>query len=313
VSNKEVGILALKIIALTLVLMIVNGLGSQLLPAIEEAHPGAPTGEGGRPASQPSGSFLALVVSVLFLQTVALAYPVVRSRWHGWRLIVTVFVVYFGTVTFMSQIESVVYLSNRMSSGMLAGLFAMGLFNAAVFAPILVAVLGKWKGAPPIEEASEQVPPRAPIDWAWRLAFAGGVFLAFYYVFGYFVAWKNPVLREYYGGTDPGSFFAQMSGILQSNPWMILLQFARGLLWAALALLVIRMMKGAWWEAGLALAVLFSVPVFYLLFPNPFMPEAVRMTHLVETAPYQFLFAWFAAWLFRPPAGRREPSLATAG
>ncbi len=94
---------------------------------------------------------------------------------------------------------------------------------------------------------------------------------------------------------------------------MILLQFARGLLWAALALLVIRMMKGAWWEAGLALAVLFSVPVFYLLFPNPFMPAAVRMTHLLETAPYQFLFAWLAAWLFRPPPGRREPSLATAG
>jgi hypothetical protein len=197
---------------------------------------------------------------------------------------------------------------------MLAALFAMGLFNAAVFAPILVAVLGKWQAAPPIETTSEQVPPRAPTDWLWRLLFAGGVFLAFYYVFGYFVAWQNPVVREYYGGTDPGSFFAQMSGILQSNPWMLLLQFVRGLLWVALALPVIRMMKGPWWEAGLALAMLFSVPVLYLLFPNPFMPEGVRITHMVETAPYQFLFGWLVAWVFRPPhLGHGEPPVVTAG
>jgi hypothetical protein len=314
VSNKEIGILALKIIALTLVLMLVNAMGSRFLPAIEEAGAGAEAMEGPQQASQPSGSFLALVLSVMFLQTLALAYPVVRSRWHGWRLIVTVFVVYFGTVTFMSQIESLVYLNDRLSSGMLAGLFAMGLFNAMVFAPIIVAVLSKWKAAPPTEADSRRVPPRTPMDWLWRLLFAGGVFLAFYYVFGYFVAWKNPVLRDYYGGTDPGTFLAQMSGILRDSPWMIPLQFVRGLLWVALALPVIRMMKGPWWEAGVALAILFSVPVIYLLFPNPFMPDAVRMTHLVETAPYQFLFGWLVAWIFRRGhLGRREPSLATVG
>jgi hypothetical protein len=65
-----------------------------------------------------------------------------------------------------------------------------------------------------------------------------------------------------------------------------------------LALPVILMMKGPWWEAGLALSLLFAVPTAYLLFPNPLMPEAVRMTHLVETAPYQFLFGWFVGWLF---------------
>jgi hypothetical protein len=58
------------------------------------------------------------------------------------------------------------------------------------------------------------------------------------------------------------------------------------------------MMRGPWWEAGLALALLFAVPTAYLLFPNPLMPETVRMTHLVETAPYQFLFGWFVGWLF---------------
>ena len=58
------------------------------------------------------------------------------------------------------------------------------------------------------------------------------------------------------------------------------------------------MMRAPWWEAGLAVSLLFTVPTAYLLFPNPVMPDAVRMTHLVETAPYQFMFGWFAAWLF---------------
>jgi hypothetical protein len=58
------------------------------------------------------------------------------------------------------------------------------------------------------------------------------------------------------------------------------------------------MTKGCRWEAGLAVALLFTVPVVYLLLPNPLMPDEVRMTHLVETAPYQFLFGWLTVWLF---------------
>ena len=35
-----------------------------------------------------------------------------------------------------------------------------------------------------------------------------------------------------------------------------------------------------------------------VLLPNPLMPDVVRLTHLVETVPYQFLFGWFVVWLF---------------
>ena len=134
-------------------------------------------------------------------------------------------------------------------------------------------------------------------EWSWKAATGGLVFLALYYLFGYYVAWQNPDLRAYYGGTDPGSFAAQMSGTLQSTPWMIPFQFARGLVWVALAALALRMMRGPWWEVGIAVSVLFTVPVLYLLFPNPIMPEEIRMTHLIETLPYQFLFGWFVVWL----------------
>lgn len=284
--------IAARVAALTLVCIVVQSFGSRFLPA---------SGTTSQPPPQPSASFLAVVLAVSLLQTIALAYPAIRSRWHGWLLTGTVFILYFGGVTVQSQIESWVYLGQRLPAGMLRGIFLMGLFNAAVFSPILVLALGK---ARPAREAAETAAPRlphSPAAWAWKLAAGAAVYTSLYYLFGYYVAWQNPALRDYYGGSDPGSFLAQMASIVSGTPWMLPLQFVRGLFWVLLGLPVVLMMKGPWWEAGLALAVLFAVPAAYLLFPNPLMPETVRLTHLVETAPYQFLFGWFVGWLFARP------------
>jgi len=79
-----------RIVLLTVVLVTVQGLGSRFIPAPDPAV---------QPSEQPSAGFLAIVVAVALLQTIALAYPTLRSRWHGWWLVGTVFIMYFGTVT----------------------------------------------------------------------------------------------------------------------------------------------------------------------------------------------------------------------
>ncbi len=73
---------------------------------------------------------------------------------------------------------------------------------------------------------------------------------------------------------------------------LFLLQAARALLWTAIAAPVIKMTKGNWWEAGLAVALLFAMTSSQLLIPNPLMPAEVRMAHLVETVTSNFLFGW---------------------
>lgn len=299
-SSRDILALAGKIVVLSVVLLVVQGIGSRFLPAMEMAGADA----GGQPSPPPAG-FLGLVLSVCLLQTVALAYPVVRSRWHGWRLTLTVFLVFFGPGTFMGQVESMIYLRSRLGQGMLSGIVLMGLFSAAVFSPIVVWVLGKGR-APADAAESPRLLQMSWKSWAWRLAASAAIYLTLYYLFGYFVAWKNPAVREYYGGTDPGTFFAQMRGIVRNTPWMVPFQFLRGLLWVLLALPVIRMMKGRWGETGLAVSLLFTVPVAYLLFPNPLMPERVRTAHIIETAPYQFLFGWLVAWLFTRSKSRKD-------
>jgi hypothetical protein len=294
VNVKELALQGVKVLALAVLLMMVNGFASRFLPEMPAADASAEASGG---PSVPSGSFMAIVFGVMLVQTHALAHPIVRAKWYGWKLTFTTFILFFGTVTFMGQLESLVYLGGKMPEGMLPGLFAMGFLTAAVFSPIAVVTLKRWE-----LHANDPPPPHdgAGIS-AGKIAFCGLVFVALYYLFGYYVAWKNPAVREYYNGTDPGSFIAQMKSVVQGSPWMLPFQYVRALLWVGLALLVIRMMKGPWWEAGIATAVLFTVPSLYLLLPNPMMPEPVRMAHLVETVPYQFLYGWFAAWLFRSP------------
>ena len=281
VSNLKT---VLKLVALTIILLVISGVGANLLPANETA------GEAASGAVPP----LALVLVVFFFQSLALAIPVMWSRWHGLRLSAAIFVVYFGTATALTQIESLVYLGGKMPGSLTSGLFLMGLFVAAVFSPVCVLVMGRWKAGLAFDEVS---PPALDLgQWGWRILASGAVFLCLYYLFGYYIAWQDPALREYYGGTDPGSFFAQMKGIVQSTPWMIPLQYARGLMYVGLGLLVIYSMRGPWWRAGLALSLILAAPALYLLFPNPIMPDFPRMTHFVETLPYQVLFGWFLAW-----------------
>ena len=133
---RDLGILAAKIAALTVLLMMVNGIGSRFLPGAETEGTGQISEAVVENApAPPSASFMAIVLLVMLLQTIALAYPIVRSKWSGWKLALAMFLLYFGTVTFMGQIESLVYLGGKMPNGMLTGLFAMGLFSAAVFSP----------------------------------------------------------------------------------------------------------------------------------------------------------------------------------
>jgi hypothetical protein len=104
-----------------------------------------------------------------------------------------------------------------------------------------------------------------------------------YFTFGYFVAWRTPAVREYYGGTETGSFLAQMASVLRNTPWLVPLQIGRAIGWTVNA---------------------------QLLLPNPYMPEAVRMAHLRETASSNFVFGALVGWLL---SGRRVPALSVSG
>ncbi len=289
--------IALRVIALTVILFICFAVAGGVLGL-----------QGTPPPPGQAGAAGALLVAC-FLDTLVLTHLILRSRWAGWRLIVTVFLVFYGVMTLMSQIESAVFIT-RLPSGVLPRLFLMGALVAGPFSALAVLILGK-RSADPVgnERNTRLVMPTG--EWAWKLAVIALAYLFLYFTFGYFIAWRNPAVREYYGGIDEGGFLAQMGTVMRSAPWLLPFQIFRALLWTAIALPVIRMMKGRRSETALAIGLLFAVLMnAQLLLPNPYMPAAVRMTHLIETASSNLIFALFLSWLLTQ---RHEFALGRAG
>jgi hypothetical protein len=244
-----------------------------------------------RPAEEfttaETGAIMTGVLVLSFLNTSVLSFIISRSRYRGWKLVLAIAVVLYGVMTVLPQLETAFFV--KLPSGMLAGLFLFGAVFAIVFSIFAVIILGKLKSAPIINESRLEMPAR---QWLVRVCITVLVYLVLYFTFGYFIAWKSEAVRAYYGGNDPGSFLAQIRNVWRDTPLLFPLQVVRALLWTSIAVLVIQIMKGRWWEAGLAVALLFSVMSAQLLLPNPFMPAEVRMVHLLETSTSNFIFGW---------------------
>ena len=244
-------------------------------------------------APADAGATLIALLVVSLINAAVWTYVIRRSSWTGWKLVLTVFVVFYGANTLMPQIETA-YFVTRLPPGMLPRLFLAGLIIAAVFAPLAVLILGKAK-----READATRVKILAGGWAGKLALIVIAYIILYFTFGYFIAWRSPAVRAYYGGSDPENFMAHIASLLRSEPMLFLLQAVRALLWTAIAMPVIKMMKGAWWESGLAVALLFAVVNSQLLIPNPLMPPEVRMAHLVETTTSNFIFGWLIVLILR--------------
>jgi len=290
-NTRSALLLVLKIIVLTILLFACWSAAALVVGLADSSQPASQAG------------VMTAMLSMCALHAVVISYPIVRSRWSGWQLVLTILVVYYGVVTFLSQIETVVflnYLVDIVPAEMVPKFFVHGLVTAAVFAPLAVLVHGRIRGTAETRESN----PRLVMPWTqwlWKVLVVAVVYVVIYFAFGslVFIPLAGEAFEEYYAG-------------LQLPPWMLPFQVLRGMLWIAVALPVIRMMKGAWWEAGLAVALLFSVLMSSaLLIPNEYMPAEIRRAHFVEVLTSNFLFGWIVVLAFHRRHGlRRESSQA---
>jgi hypothetical protein len=252
--------------------------------------------------ADPAGVAASLVRAMLLMcgfGTLVVSVVVLRARGSGWQLAAALSLATFGVMTFLYYIEARVFLGARMSPGEMNGMLAMGVVFSVLLGPLAVWILGR-RGQP---SATEYQPMPVPAgSLMWKLAVIGVCYVALYMIFGYFVAWQNPALRDYYGGTDPGSFLAGMRQNWVNTPWLFPLQFGRGILWALFLLPLIRRFSRGPAETGVAMALFSSVWCLQLLFPNPYMPAAIRWSHLVETFGSNLIFGFVLGWLLTTPA-----------
>ncbi len=256
------------------------------------------------PPEDASQAGLALLI-VSLINSLVLAYLILRSRWTGWKLIAVIFVVYFGIESVMTQIETL-YFNNsiNMPLDIVIRVIATGLARALVFAPLAVFILGKLKGT----ATAEAFPPMPMPEWVKRIALLAVVYTIVYFMFGYFVAWQWAEVRQFYtGSTAMQPFLTHMANTLSGDPILPLFQILRGALWAGLALLMVKMTKGKTLETCLALAMTLAVILASgVIFPNPFMPPLVRQGHFFELSSSMFTFGLIAGWVWtRPTQGAK--------
>jgi hypothetical protein len=252
-----------------------------------------PTAEG--VGISPWSAFVPVLV-FSFAVALLFAYIILRSYWYGLKLALAIFTAFFGLMTVVMQIESLLFLGDQIAGGILTKIFGSGLIMAGLFAPMAVLIMGgvKQRELAFMFNVHLEMSIR---EWLWKIMAIGCCYVMLYIVFGYFIAWKNPAVQIYYGGQDPGNFFTHLANQWARWPGFFLLQFGRGLLWMLFALPIIRMHKGSKLEVGVTIALLFAVWSLQLLMPNPLMPSDVARVHLIEIASSNLLFGFLVGVL----------------
>src|SRR5258708_3158764 len=206
----------------------VGGAIPELNKTAQETVASKPTPPANQQVPQMPEDFLRSFLIFTLCAGGTLSYVILRSRWHGWTLVAAIFVSMYGISTVASQVESVAFLSNKLPQGMIRAIFAQGAIAAALFAPLAVLGPGKWRPTSIRPRMSPAVPPK-PASLLLRVAILAAAFVFLYMFFGYYVAWRNPELRRFYGGPEEATFWAAWQHNWTSSPWISALAVFRAL------------------------------------------------------------------------------------
>lgn len=238
------------------------------------------------------GSALLSFVSA-FLLAVALAYPITRSRLSGHRLFGAVFLAVFGLMTVLTLVEAAVFIQMTPSE----------LWIEFIKTTLISAALS-WLAVTLYPQSTEKGPrverePNPPTTASWVRRWIG---VSFLYVVLYITAGLLilPIIKTWY----------EAQGTLEPNPALFFpFQIARGALFVACVLPLLRSMQVNRRQASLALAVM--IPLIHgvagLIPPNPYMPAYVRHAHLIEIGWSNFVLGLLIGFLFwNPPVKAQE-------
>jgi hypothetical protein len=304
-KGTELGIKTIVVaVGLTIIFMV-----GAMVAGMAKAVP-ATTGTAAPPAVQP-GNYVPWLFVASLVQALVVTYLVLEGKWDGWKTSGALFLVVLNMWA-QTAIESAPYLRGHVSPSMSARSLAMGLVVAVLFAPFAVWVLGGFRrGAPEGSEGSEGSGQRvrwSAARWAGTLAATTVAFVALYYLCGYYIAWQSAAVRQFYSGTTAiRTFWGQIAWTWSSTPWMFALQAGRALLFVAMTLPAVRMLRGGARRVALGTALMYAAwdgsPG--LMMPNPIMPSAVAHAHAVELAVWGLLFGAFTGWsMSRAPVAK---------
>jgi len=298
-ATRTIFLTGLRILAVCLLLAVcftVGGVLSGLDKVAQQSIASQPDSLANQQVPQMPENFLGSFLVFTLCVGGTLSYLILRSRWHGWTLVGAIFVGMYGISTVAIQVESIAFLSNKLPQGMIRALFVQGAIAAALFAPLAVLALGKWRAA----SLRAPMSPAASLKLASmlvRVAILVVAFVFLYMFFGYYVAWRNPELQRFYRGPELATFWAALRHNWISSRWIYALAVFRALLHIACLYPLVRMLHTSRWESALVAALFLACWTTVLLLPNPLMPASVARSHFWETLGFNLVFGALAGWL----------------
>ena len=234
----------------------------------------------------PLSSMLALVVNSVFI-CFTISYLATNSDWRGaWRALGISFSV-FMIASFMTQIETLFF------GDAFQGLTKMDaeMIMLAPLLPIVVVTLlcGRFFGQKNSALPNVKLSISSLIA---RIAVLGLVYMAVYFIFGYFVAWKFEAVRLFYSGsTVDAGFLGQLQNNLNDQPIIYPFQVIRGILFVSFLVPMLLMLyrKGKA-KFVLAVCLVYLTTSIVLIIPNALFPDAVRWAHFIEMTSSMLLF-----------------------
>lgn len=229
-----------------------------------------------------------MLILLLLTELLIILYLIKRLNIWGMKLFLSVLIIFWGLQTFMTQIETWYFREamHAITDEELRNLFLRPLITSLTFIPLAILVLGKWKQ----DTDSSEPHTSAGLNWKEILGLSIA-YVIIYFMFGYFVAWQFEEVRIFYSGSaENAGFIGQIKQTLQTKNFIFLFQLLRGFLWIIIGLPIVLYLKGGKSERIVACVILYSLPAIQLVVDNPFMPEQVRIAHLLEVVASNGLF-----------------------
>jgi len=231
------------------------------------------------------------------LNTWVVLYFIYNSQCKGWKLVGTIFLITFGIQYFMSQIETLWF--NDSLNFPVKGILAV--VSGGFIMNLLFSVTATWFTGN-FRPLKEPVGEKTKVELApmvkYFLLLSVVIWPVIYFLAGYLIAWQFAEVRLLYSGTvEIDSFLSIMKANITSGLYFF--QILRGVLWILIALPALAVTRGSLMRKGVILGLLFALlGSSQLLLPNPFMSDMVRMAHIIETAPSNFIWGFIIAWCF---------------
>lgn len=250
-------------------------------------------------SSDPSNAISAIVavLGMCLLNSVLVIWYTRRSRYSDRRLFVTVFTFIFGVMSFMTQIETL-YFNGSIHMPWL-------LILIVVFTGAVVGLANGWFALNFKKRNSSEALfhfDGALYPTLSKVILLSLVYMVFYFVFGYYIAWQFPELRQFYSGSsDRLPFIIHMKNQLFTDPYLIAFQVIRGGLWTGIGYIALKgLQRHNKLETYILIGLILSLPLSTPLFsPNDYMPPGVRFGHFFELLIENFLFGVILSYMFQ--------------